>query len=352
MIVVFQEQHIPALPVQLLLPGAEGPFQLTQMEFCREVVLKKAVGAHDLVLDHHVDLLVRPLVYVFERNLRCNHGRLRQGHTVVLRKDLIPELSQILMDVGAVIVIENALVYRQKRIVRQALFFGDKRDHVLPEAVHPFVQPEAHDFFDFLTNQWIVHIEVRLLYREQVQIVFPADRVKGPCLAFKVGIPVVGQLAVILQRAPDIIIRIGIDPAAALLEPFVFVTGVVDHQIHDHLHSPVMGFPQTGLKGLHAAELGIYVHVVRNIVAAIRSGGRIQGGKPDSITAQALDIIQFLNYTVQIAHAIAVSVPKAPGPDLIKHGILIPIRMCHRLLLIVLSASAGASSRFPARIRI
>ena len=166
------------------------------------------------------------------------------------------------------------------------------------------------------------------------------------------GVPVVGQLAVIPQRAPDIIIRIGIDSAAALLKPFVFVTGVVDHQIHDHLHSPVMGFPQAGLKGLHAAELGINVHVVRNIIAAIRSGGWIQGRKPDSIAAQALDIIQLFNHAVQIAHAIAVSVPEAPGPDLIKHGILIPIRMNHRLLLIVLSASAGASPRFPARIRI
>ena len=163
-----------------------------------------------------------------------------------------------------------------------------------------------------------------------MQIVFPPDLIPGPGLALEVAVPVVGQAAAGFGRPPDVVVGIGLDAAAALLEPVMLVAGVVDHQIHDHLHAPPVGAVQHLPEGLHAAEFRGHIHIIGNIVAAVRPGGGIDGREPDAVHAQRFQIVQLFQNTPQIAHAVSVAVLEAPGPDLIEYAVLVPAGSFHR----------------------
>ena len=109
----------------------------------------------------------------------------------------------------------------------------------------------------------------------------------------------------------------------------MFIAGMVHHQIHDELHAALMHTVQHLTECLHTAELRSDVHIIRNIIAAVGSGGRIDGRKPDAVTPQTFEIIQFFQNAPQIAHTVTVAVLKAPGPDLIEHHVFIPAVSLH-----------------------
>ena len=69
--------------------------------------------------------------------------------------------------------------------------------------------------------------------------------------------------------------------------------------------------------------------VIRNIIAAVRAGRRIERREPDAVNAELLQIVELLQYPPQIADPVAVSVAEAPGPDLIKNHVLKPSCMTH-----------------------
>ena len=239
------------------------------------------------------------------------------------------EFMQILVDMGTVVIERQTLGSGHQVIVRQTFLLGNEGDDVLTETIHAHIQPELQDLLDLFTNQRIVHIQVGLLDGEDVQIIFLTDFVPCPCLAFEHGIPVVGQTAVFFGRAPDVIIGVRIDPLAALLEPFMLVTGVVDHQIHQHLHATRMSAVQHLTECLHAAEFRRNVHIVRDIIAAVSAGGRVDGGEPDAVHTQLLQIIQLLIDTQQVAHAVAIAVLERTGPDLVEYLVLVPASSFH-----------------------
>ena len=162
-----------------------------------------------------------------------------------------------------------------------------------------------------------------------MHVIFAPDLVILPGLALKAAVPVIGQLAVFLTGPPDIIVGVGLLPAAAFLEPGMLVAGVIHHQVHNHLHPPVMGTPQNLLECLHAAVFRRNVHIVRNIISAVRAGRGVQRGKPDAVHSQGFHIVQLLINAPEVSHAVAVSVIEAPGPDLVENHILIPPRMFH-----------------------
>ena len=282
-IVVFDVEHIPCLVPQLVLPLGEGFFHAAQREFGGQVVRKQAIGALTLELDHHIDL-TGLLMDILQRPFGPYQRRFCQGEAIIVIEHIALEFFQIFMDVGAVVVVAHAFVNGENVIVRQAFFFGDVGDHILTEAVHSHVQPKAQDRLDLLPNQRMIHVQIRLLHRKQVQIVFSADFVIGPGLALEIGIPVVGQLA-ISGRAPDIVIGVGLDSLAALLKPLMLIAGVVHHQIHDQLHATVMAALQHFFEGLHTAEFRRDVHIVCDIIAAVCARRGVDGRKPDAIAA-------------------------------------------------------------------
>ena len=214
-------------------------------------------------------------------------------------------------------------------VVRQALLFGNKGDHIFTEAVDAEIEPEFEDLLDLCSDKRIVHVEIRLLDGKQVQIIFLPQIVPLPCLALKMTVPVVRQFSVRLCGPPDIIIGIRLDAPPGFLEPFMLVARMINDQIHDKLHPALVKTLQNGPKRFHAAVFRCNVHVIRNIIAAVRAGRRIERREPDAVNAELLQIVELLQYPPQIADPVAVSVAEAPGPDLIKNHVLKPSCMTH-----------------------
>ena len=96
------------------------------------------------------------------------------------------------MNVRAVVIVGHTLVNGEKVVVGKAFLFGNVGDHVFPETVHTHIQPESQDLLNFLTDEGVVHIQIRLLYCKQMQVVFATYFIIGPCFSFKIGVPVVG----------------------------------------------------------------------------------------------------------------------------------------------------------------
>ena len=69
--------------------------------------------------------------------------------------------------------------------------------------------------------------------------------------------------------------------------------------------------------------------VIRNIIAAVRSGRRIERREPDAVNAELLQIVELLQYPPQIADPVAVAVAEASRPDLIKNLVLKPPCVLH-----------------------
>ena len=233
---------------------------------------------------------------------------------------------------GAVVIVADTPCRRHEPVVRQSILLGDKGDDVLSEAVHPQLQPEPQNLLYLLPHQRVIHVQIRLLHGEQVEIILLPQLVPLPCFALEHAVPIVGQIAVGLLLAPDVVIGVGGDAAAGLLEPLVLVTGVVHHQIHNDLHAPGVSALQHLLEPLHAAELRRNIPVIGDIIPAVRARRRIQRREPDAVHPKALDVVQLFVHALQVAHTVAVAILEAARPDLIEHHVLIPTVTSHIVL--------------------
>ena len=283
MVMVFQIEHIPRAAVQLALPVAERTAQTPQGKLGRKIIREKAVGAHALKLDHHVHLRRTVLRDIIQRALRRDQYGFGQRHAGVVVEHITAELLQIFMDVRPVIIEADAAIDGEKMVIGKPLFFGDQGDDVLPEAVDAHIQPEAQNSLDLLAHEGVVHIQVGLFDGEQMQVVFLPHLVPLPRLAFKMAVPVVGQLAVFSGGTPDVIIRVRLNAAPRFLKPLMLVAGVVDDQIHDELHAALMQAVEHLAESLHAAIHGVDVHVVCDVIAAVCAGGGVERREPYAV---------------------------------------------------------------------
>ena len=334
MVVVFDVQGGPGLALELLLPVGEGFFHLSQAEGAADHVGGQTVGLHVGKADHLVQHLLLPLGHIAQGGLRRGHGALSHGEAVVGVQHLPLEFPQIIMHGGEVGIVFHAVGHGDRReAVRQTLRLGDEGHHILPEAVHPQIQPEAQDILHLPAHLGIGHVQIRLLFGEEMEIVFVQPLVIFPGAALKEAGPVVGGTALApdgLARAPDVVVVIGVVlPLFALQEPGVLVGAVVHHQIHEDPQSPGVGALQHLLEELQIPVIRVDVFVIRDVVAEVRVGRGIEGGEPDGVHPQALDIVQLGEHAPEIADPVPVAVAEAAGPDLIDRHFLVPLCPCH-----------------------
>ena len=334
MIVVFDIQAVPGLALQFVLPVGHGPLQLPQVKGHTDHIGHEAVGLHVGEGDHLVQHLARSLGHIAQSHVRGGLGALPHHEAVVVVQHVLLELHQVLIDRGLVDEVLHPVGHRQGRIaVGQALVLGDEGDDVLPEAVHAHVQPEAHDLLDLFPDPGIVHVQVRLLLGEQVQVVLVQALVVLPGAALEHTGPVVGRQPPPGHRparAPGIVVVIGVVlPLSALLKPEMLVRGMVHHQVHEHLHAPGVGFAEHPAEDLQVAVVRMDVPVVGDVVAEIRVGRGIERREPDRVRTQAFDVIQLAQNAPQIPDAVSVPIAEAPGPDLIHDHLLVPLLFFH-----------------------
>ena len=74
----------------------------------------------------------------------------------------------------------------------------------------------------------------------------------------------------------------------------MLVACMINDQVHDKFHPALVQAVQNSPECLHAAVFRRNVHVIRNIIAAVRSGRRIERREPDTVNAEFLQIVQLL----------------------------------------------------------
>ena len=300
MIVVLQIQGIPChaggsfpacpLSLQAVFPPGKSALELAQAESVIDILCHKAVRHHRVELDQHVQNTVfscnvgKGFLYAGKRSFADLDRTVLQGD--------FPEFLQISVQIGTVLIKGEAVDDRHKgQTVREPGILGDKIDDILPESVHAHVQPEAHDAFYFLAHPGVIHIQIRLLAGENMQVVLPPLLLVLPGQSLKLAEPVVrrtilfrlilntlsvpvsfflplfplplihGKSGDIFQFisffsqdlrsffqvffnlhaqrvAPDVIVAVGIVfSLAALNKPGVLVGGVVDDQVQQDFQS-------------------------------------------------------------------------------------------------------------------
>ena len=110
-----------------------------------------------------------------------------------------------------------------------------------------------------------------------------------------------------------------------IAEPLVGPAGVVDGQVQNNLHVPLMAERQKRLQVLRGAEGGIHGVVVVDVVFVVGVGGE-DGGQPQSLHAQAfagavvavVEVVHPVDDAPQVSDAVSVGVGEGAHKDLIE----------------------------------
>ena len=290
--------------------GLGGPFAAL-------AVVNVEVSEHK----QHVKLAVARIGDVFVAGAALDTGAFTHGHIAIaaiehlamhLLEEFVKARTVLAEPIHVRVTLRTDLAVLHLAIGTQML--GNKRDHVHAETVNTAIHPPIHHVVHRATHGRIFPIEVRLLLRELVQVVFAALGIVLPCAAAEVGSPVVGlsagraRLMARLGRTPPIPVRVRIVLAAAGLEPWVFVRRVVDHEVHDDLHAQPVRLGEQCVHVSESAEHRVDLLVVGDVVAVVVLRGLVDGAEPDDIDAQARQIVEALGDAAQVADSVAVRV--------------------------------------------
>ena len=133
-----------------------------------------------LEVEHHIELLILVLRDEPHCGFRGHHGRFADRHAVVFIEHL-SELAEIFLKMRPALVMFNTRSNRQRESVRQTLGFGYKCDNILSEAVNAHVEPKAHNVFYLFANLGVIHIEIGLTLRKEMEIILIEVFVIFPC---------------------------------------------------------------------------------------------------------------------------------------------------------------------------
>ena len=252
-----------------------------------------------------VDRVLRPLV------------RLGQKQPVAeLFVDALPDPLEHLVRLGEVFAV-------------RPLPLDEVRDRVQPESVHPHSQPEVEDVEDRLSDLRMVVVEVGLVGVEPVPVVGVRHRVPGPVGGLEVLEDDPGLLVPVGRGAPDVEVpplapRGG---APCPLEPRVLVRGVVDDELRDHPDPPPVRLAQEDPEVGERPVGGVDVRVVRDVVAVVFEGRRVEGEEPKRSDPEILEIVQLPREPPEVSHAVRVAVVEGADVQLVDDRVLVPERV-------------------------
>ena len=193
-------------------------------------------------------------------------------------------------------------VQRERVAVRQAGRLGDQVDDVHPEAVDPPVQPPAHHLVDRRANVRVLPVEIRLLAREEVQVVLAGRVVELPRRAGEERAPIVRR-----RRAPPVPVALGrVDRGPRLDEPRVLVGRVVDDEVHDQLHAARVDAREQFVELLERPEDRLDVLVVADVVAGVVLRRRVDGREPQHVHPELREVVQVRGDAAQIPDPVAI----------------------------------------------
>ena len=340
LVVVVPVEAVPGDAVERRLPAAQDFLESGKVLVLWGIAAQDRVKVrvHVLELKAHGKLAAIEICVgfcLFDRDGRA----LAHGQQIIPGQNAAVHLPEIFMHVRAVRHERSRGVAVCPRCaVGQTGGLGDEADDIHAEAVDALLKPPVHHVENLIPHGGIVPVEVRLLFREEVQVVHPGLLIQLPGAAAEAGTPVVGLFAV-LPLAPEIVVAVGtVLRGSGFDKPFMLVRAVVDHQVHHDPEAQRVGLFQHLVKVRHGAELGHDVLIVADIVAVVVVGGFVDRGEPDRVRPQLADVFEAAGDAPEIADAVAVGVLKAARIDLIDHAALPPF-FCHVYFLLSVNLS-------------
>lgn len=196
-------------------------------------------------------------------------GQLADRHDIaVWSQGLVVHLPDKLMDTRAIAPHANSglnvAFWVRDGCIGEVDIFAVLVDSVNSESIHPLVEPEADSaLVDSLAGGSVVPVEIWLLLCVEMKVIFPSGFIPGPyamtrqsciddqedesrtCATGEIPTIITRRhpvaLSIVAWRAPEIPVPLRIVLAApTLLEPGMFVAGMVHNQIEDQLHAALM----------------------------------------------------------------------------------------------------------------
>ena len=103
---------------------------------------------------------------------------------------------------------------------------------------------------------------------------------------------------------------------------------MVQHEIQNDADTPCVRFADKRSHILHAAENGVDVPVIRDVIPIVVLRRTKDGREPNGIDPERGQIVEPGHDAGQVPNAVAVRVGKAAGIDLINDGRFPPIHAC------------------------
>ena len=213
------------------------------------------------------------------------------------------------------------------------------RDHerhgVHAEAGDAELDPEPHDLEDLGLHMRVRSVEVGLEIVEAMEVPGAGFLVARPGrflhagkhhAGVGVGRPLVG---------PDIPVAIGrILVAPRLAKPGMLVRGVVDDEIDDDADAALLAAMGEFDEVAERAVARIDAVIVRDVVAVVPAGRRLERHQPDRGDAEPVQIVQPPQQALEIADAVAVGIHIGADGQAIDHAVLVPEVVDHGAALI------------------
>ena len=206
-----------------------------------------------------------------------------------------------------------------------ALGRDHERHRIHPEAGDAELNPEPHDFQDFGLHMRIRGVEVGLEIVEAMEVPGFCDLIARPGRFLHAGkhhaLVGIGGLLV----GPDIPVAIGrILVASRVAKPRMRVGGVVDDEVDDDADAALLAAMGEFDEIAERAVARIDAVIIRDVVAVVLAGRRLERHQPDRGDAQPLQIIQPPQQALEIADAVAVGVHIGADGKAIEHAVLVP----------------------------
>src|SRR6266540_662214 len=134
-----------------------------------------------------------------------------------------------------------------------------------------------------------------------------------------------------LPLRPDVpvtVLRIGI--LERLLEPWMLVRCVIDHEVDEHTYAALLRAVGEFDKIADCAVARIDAVIIGHVVAVIAMGRDLERHQPDGRDAETMQIIETAHQTLEVADAVAVGIHVGSNRQAIDYRVLVPKVVDHR----------------------
>ena len=136
--------------------------------------------------------------------------------------------------------------------------------------------------------------------------------------------------------------------AARVLEPGVLVRCVVHHEIDQHAHAALLAAMRELDEVAQCPVARIDAVVIRDVVAVVASRRGLEGHQPDRRHAEALQIVEPADQTLEVADAVPVRIHEGFDGEAVDDGVLVPEIVDHAAS----SAEVGRAAKAPGRVAV